>query len=465
MKYSHLFTALSLVAAPVVISSCHEDEPELPDTPNIEIDGPVVDNKTPLSPEDQKEYLEAVALAFMDLTPASDFAELADLVNYCTDHFNEDEYEWDDVEDWAEDAWDALLVKTGSHEEEDYWDRYIYTDYKALVAASNFTGHFEDRGGYWKRTQADDLQFSFKDDRGAKIVATLTTSGGTKEVNIGDFEDYDGGDYNSTSGKWVEYYNNYKTTIAVPAQIDVTLKKDSKTLVHTVVHIDLSSLSGKNFVNSSNISVTQSTDFSNGYKVQLTRGEYSGGKSAACTFVLSNNSGSLFSAAIGADIKGLPQFNSGTWMDDEYDDDDLDLIDGSVTQLAIDVLGKVQVKGSLSDVRKFIDYLDAAEDCSSTDRNGIQTALNKANRLLDLGIYYNGNNVRQAYVSLETVVDEEWNGTKYYDYMPVLNFEDGSSYDSFEAFFNDKDFAGAIRAFKRLANHYADLIDEADRPY
>lgn len=460
MKFPFILTALPLMAASVAFVACGDDEGDTPQKPDIVIDGPVVNDKTPLNPEDQKEYLEAVAEAFMSLTPASDFYELSDLVNYCAETF--EDYDWDDVEEWAEDAWDALLVKTGTHKEDDSWTTYVYTDYKALVAASNFTGHFEDKGGYWKRTNANDLQFSFKDNRGAQIVATLTTSGSSKEVNIGEFED---DDYDYSSGHYTYYYNNYKTTVVVPEKIDVTVKKGSTTLVHTVVNIDLSSLSGKDFVNSSSLSVTQTTEFSNGYKLQLSQGKYSGGKSAACTFALSNKSGTLFTAAIGADIKSLPHFNSSTWTEDDYDDDDLDLINGSITQVAVDILGKVQVKGSLSDVKTFVEYMEDLDDCSSTDRNGMQSILNKANRLLDLGIYYDGKSLRQASVTIETVLDEEWNGRKYYDYMPVLNFEDGSSYDSFEAFFNDDDFASAIRAFKRLANQYADLIDEVDRPY
>lgn len=449
----HLLAAL--IAAAPIVAACNGDD--IPDAPDIDISGPTIDNKTPLSPEDQKEYLEAVAEAFMDLTPASDFQEYADLINYCDEEF--EDYEWDEVEDWAQDAWDALIVKTGQTVEEGSWYDYIYQNYDALVAASNFTGHFEDRGGYWKYTQANDLQFSFKDDRGNNIVAILTTKGGSKKVNISEIE----GD-----SDWEDdavYYKRFNTTVVVPEQIDVVVKKGSTTLVHTTVSIDISALSANNFVNTSNLSISQTTELNNGYRVQLSQVKYTGGKTAGCTFALSNKSGNLLTAAVGADIKNLPNFNSGNFDPDDYDEDDLDYIDGSVTQVSVDVLGKVQVKGSLADVRKFIDYIDAADDCSSTDKEGITSNLNKANRLLNLGLYYNGKSIRQASVTVEAVVDEEWNGRTYYDIMPVLNFEDGSSYDSFEAFFNDRDFSSAIRTFKRLANHYADLIDEAERPY
>lgn len=466
MKHSYILTALPIAAAAIAFTACggkEDDILDIPETPGVEIDGPTIEDSKPLSPEGQKEYLEGVAEAFMKLTPASDFAEYSDLANYCSEHFDEDRYDWDDVDDWGNDVWNSLLVKTGTSQDEDYNNTYIYTNYNALIAASNFTGHFEDRGDHWQRTDASDLQFSFKDDSGAQVVATLSTSGSTKKVNIGEFEVYDSGVYDYSH--YTDYYNNYKTTVVVPEKIDFTIKKGSTTLVHTVVNIDLSSLSGDNFVNASNLSLTQATELSNGYKVQLTQVKYSAGQSAAVTFAFSNKQGKLFSAAIGADLKGLPQFNSGTWSDDDYDDDDLDLMDGSIPQIAIDILGKVQIKGSISDIHKFIDYMDEADECSSSDRSGIQAALNKANRLLDLGIYYDGKSIRQANVTLEAVLDEEWNGRKYYEIMPVLNFEDGTSYDTFEAFFNDSDFGSAIRAFKRLANNYSDLIDEADRPF
>lgn len=480
----HLFlTGLPLMAATLAFTACGGDDiTDIPEVPDVQIEGPSIDNKTPLTPEEQKEYLEAVAEAFMDLTPADDFRDLADLANYCYEEF--EDYDWDDVEDWAEDAWNALLVKKNvetveNHDEyhDSYYNEYydytdVYQNYDALIAVSNFTGHFEDRGGYWKVTKADDLQFSFKDERGKQVVATLTAKGG-KEVNIGHYDDWtdsDGYDYyhddNGYHYQGTSYYDRFNTTIKVPNQIDVTLTQDGTTLVHTVVNIDLSSLSSNSFVNSSSVSITQQTDFNNGYKVQLSQAKYSSGKSAACTFALSNKSGNLFTAAIGADIKNLPQFNSSTFDEDDYDDDDLDDVDGSINQIAIDVLGKVQIKGSLSDVSKFANYINEVDDYDCNDRANIMNAISNANKLLNLGIYYDGKNVRQAYVTLESIPDEYWDGEVcYHDIMPVLNFEDGSSYDTFEAFFNDRDFSSAIRTFKRLANRYADLIDEVERPF
>ena len=61
---------------------------------------------------------------------------------------------------------------------------------------------------------------------------------------------------------------------------------------------------------------------------------------------------------------------------------------------------------------------------------------------------------------LEPFIDEEWGGYTYWRVEPVICFFDGSSYSTFEAFFNNKDFKTTIDQFKKLANRYASLIDE-----
>ena len=68
--------------------------------------------------------------------------------------------------------------------------------------------------------------------------------------------------------------------------------------------------------------------------------------------------------------------------------------------------------------------------------------------------------VKQATVKLEPFISESWGGTTYWEAEPVLNFYDGSSYSTFEAFFNDKDFKSVIDTFEELADKYAALVNE-----
>ena len=60
----------------------------------------------------------------------------------------------------------------------------------------------------------------------------------------------------------------------------------------------------------------------------------------------------------------------------------------------------------------------------------------------------------------EPFIDEMWNGTTYWTAEPVIVFFDGSSYSTFSAFFNESDLKTVINSFKKLANRYAELVDE-----
>ena len=146
---------------------------------------------------------------------------------------------------------------------------------------------------------------------------------------------------------------------------------------------------------------------------------------------------------------------------DDFDEDNYDFDNATAKNLFVklDILGKVQLQGTLTDVRKFVDYIDDAED---NDRNETtyKSYINQANALADVNLFYDGSNVKQATIMLEPFVEDTWNGRTYWDVEPVIYFYDGSSYSTFEAFFNDKDFKKTIDTFKSLANKYAALVDE-----
>lgn len=470
MKVKQLFFSLTLCLSTLMFTACPAPEPdsEANGGGKGEASGGG-DGFDGASIEDHKEYLESVALSFMNLTPASDFDVYSDLANYCAGEL--EDYDWDKVEDWADDAWNALLVKRGSHDEREsgaYYE-YIrhYINYDALIAASNFTGHFEGRKHAWDYTKANDLQFAFNDSRGKRCVAQLTTGGSAKEVHLGEIEDY--GDYSY----YYDYVNNkshtegteyiYNTTIKVPENINLVITQDGQTLVKVSLRIDLSSLSGREFTTASSLTLSNTIEFSNGYKISFNQVKYSAGKAAEMSFSMANSRGTLLTASFGGDISNLPNTKLSELVND-FDDDDFDNTVGNLTLVRLDILGKVQIEGGISDVRSFIDYIDEA-DSNSRSQSEMQKYLNKANRLMNAYLYYDNNGKRQAEVSLDAVPEESWYGQQYYEIQPMIGFSDGSRYSSFEAFFNDEDFAASISAFKRLVNKYCDLIDEVDRVF
>ncbi len=444
-----------------------------PETP-IETVDPTPGNA--MSQADQKEYLEKVALEFMDLTPANDFKELVDLGEYIGETY--EDYDWNNVEDWAEDAFEAtreaLGTKTTESDTSSWyspWDETtytyiyndIYTNYKALLMASNFTGHFTANNGRWIQEKASDLQFICTDKQGQQCVAKLETSGEVKKVYVGDVYDHQGSDYDDRGSISVsnEYYDRIKCTIGIPEKIVATLTQGGKQVVKTTVNIDLGSISNDEFdISKSSLSISATMEVNNGYKIDVAKVAYTGNTNASASFAISKDGKTLVTMGAAADVNDLPSINVSTFGSDDFDEDDYnwDNTDGKKAFVKLDILGKVQMQGTLSDVRKFVDYIDAADDNDRDERN-YKSYINQANALMDVNLFYDGKNVKQASTKLEPFADEDWNGRTEWDAEPVIYFFDGTSYSTFEAFFNERDFKKTIDAFEKLIDNYADLAD------
>ena len=437
---------------------------------------PIV-NPDPITPQEpskdeamnsaeQKEYLDVIAKEFMGMTSASDFQEIANLYNYISDTYT-DEYDWDTVGDWASDIFEKLKQPLGTTDKEQdrgSWGEYneIYTNYKAVLMASNFTGHFTANNNKWTLSPADDLQFIFKDQNGKECVLKLETSGNVKKVyvcNVDDWVDYD---YSYDNDYYIsnDYYDRTQLTIGVPENVVVTLTQGGTQVVKTTVKVNLGSISNERFDLSKNeLTATTLVELNNGYKINVSQVAYSGNSKASANFEMSKNGKSLAVVAFSSDLSGMPSCNVDAFISDDIDDIDFDNANMKNAFVKLDIIGKLQIQGKVSDIRKFADYLAQANDNDDDEKN-FKSYITQANSLLDLNLFYDGNAVKQADVKIEPFVDGTWNGKTYWYSEPVLYFYDGSSYSTFEAFFNDKDFKGVIDTFKGLADKYAALINE-----
>lgn len=446
-----------------------------------------------MTPLEQKEYLEKVALEFMNMVPSSDFSEIADLGNYINDTYGED-YDWDGVGDWAENTFDALCgTALGTTTENDGYSydsnrydyntgtfvpctyntyfEYIYTDYKAVLMASNFTGHFTARDGSWVREDANDLQFIFKDKQVRQCVLKLETGGNVKKVHLLDVEDWNGWDYNHTEEPngngyisntyYKEYCDRYQLTIGVPENITITLTQGSNQVVKTTLKFDLNNISGEEFdLSKHNLTMSAEVILNNGYRLDVSKVAYTANTSASVAFAMSKNGKALITMGVSSEVTGLPSVNVSAFTAEDDDEwGDFDDANGKNAYVKFDIIGKVQMQGKLTDGRKFADYMEKAED-NDTKETAYKSWINQANGLFDVNMYYNNTSTKQAYVELEPFAEEYWNGERYWDVEPVMKFYDGTSYSTFEAFFNDTDFKKTIDTFKKLANKFADLVDE-----
>ena len=439
------------------------------------VDSPIV-NPDPIVPEEpskneamtpleQKEYLDVIARGFMDKTPASDFNEISKLCNHISNTYT-DNYDWDEVGDWGSEIFESLKESLGTtdKEQEKYsWGEYnyIYTNYKALVMASNFKGQFKAIGNKWELSKADDLQFIFSDQHGKECVLKLVTSGNVKKVFIGNIDEWV--DYNSDykNDYYIsnDYYDRTQLTVGVPENIVVTLTQGGSQVVKVTVKLNIGDLSNDKFDLSKN-QLTASTlvELNNGYKFNVSQVAYNGNNKTSVSFDMSKNGESLASVAFSSDISGIPSCNIDAMVSGNIDEEDFNNSNMKNVYVKLDIMGKLQIQGTLSDVRKFTDYINEADD-NDDDEKTFKSYVNQANSLANFNLFYDGKSTKQATVTLEAFEEESWNGMKYWYMEPMLNFYDGSSYSTFDAFFNDKDFKSVIDAFEKLADNYASLIN------
>lgn len=439
------------------------------------VDSPIV-NPDPIKPEEpskneamtpleQKEYLDLIARGFMDKTPASDFNEISKLYNHISNTYT-DNYNWDEVGDWGREIFESLkesLGTTDKEQEKDSWGEYnyIYTNYKALVMASNFKGQFKAIGNKWELSKADDLQFIFSDQYGKECVLKLVTSGNVKKVFIGNIDEWVDYNYDYSNDYYIsnDYYDRTQLTVGVPENIVVTLTQGGSQVVKVTVKLNIGDLSNDKFDLSKN-QLTASTlvELNNGYKFNVSQVAYNGNNKTSVSFDMSKNGESLASVAFSSDISGIPSCNIDAMVSGNIDEEDFNNSNMKNVYVKLDIMGKLQIQGTLSDVRKFTDYINEADD-NDDDEKTFKSYVNQANSLANFNLFYDGKSTKQATVTLEAFEEESWNGMKYWYMEPMLNFYDGSSYSTFDAFFNDKDFKSVIDAFEKLADNYASLIN------
>lgn len=450
-----------------VLVSCGGDDDSV-DSPIVNPD-PIVPEEPSkneaMTPLEQKEYLDVIARGFMDKTPASDFNEISKLCNHISNTYT-DNYDWDEVGDWGSEIFESLkesLGTTDKEQEKDSWGEYnyIYTNYKALVMASNFKGQFKAIGNKWELSKADDLQFIFSDQHGKECVLKLVTSGNVKKVFIGNIDEWVDYNYDYSNDYYIsnDYYDRTQLTVGVPENIVVTLTQGGSQVVKVTVKLNIGDLSNDKFDLSKN-QLTASTlvELNNGYKFNVSQVAYNGNNKTSVSFDMSKNGESLASVAFSSDISGIPSCNIDAMVSGNIDEEDFNNSNMKNVYVKLDIMGKLQIQGTLSDVRKFTDYINEADD-NDDDEKTFKSYVNQANSLANFNLFYDGKSTKQATVTLEAFEEESWNGMKYWYMEPMLNFYDGSSYSTFDAFFNDKDFKSVIDAFEKLADNYASLIN------
>lgn len=449
MRKFYLFFALLFIISSTTLTSCGDKEENLienpgtdPDDDNKDEDNKDEDNKDEgqdkqMSSYEQKIFLEETGIEFVNSIKSTDFEELVNLANYASDEYSE--YDTEELEEWADECFESMLKYLGKEEESDDYSIYRYTNYSCLYVLSNFKGHFEAKNGQWVYSKANDLQFAFKDQYGKKCTMNLTVAGKTKKVYIGREEDWFDYEYDDETGKYIEYIDVYQNYLEIPEVIELTLTVNDSKMANVKLTTSLD-IDGEEFnIERDNYSASLSFSVAD-YSINVDKFSYNAQKDASVAISLKK--GSKLLAKASAYVEGY------------YRNEEIGAAKNA--EIVFDILEKVKVKGECMDILRLADKVEKAEEYCDNEKT-FKSYLSDINEMLDLNVYYNNSNTVQASVRIDASCEDEW-GEEYWYFEPVICFGDGTSYNTFDVFFDENDFEDLIRSFENLIEDFEWLL-------
>ncbi len=452
-KLIYLLAIIFAVSFTTTITSCGGDDDTTENSGNnggnsgSEDNGEDNGEDSVMTTEQQKKKIENTTISLLEEFDASNFEGIVDLVSYISEVYSD--YNYDAVEEWGMTCLESMIDFVDSWEEKNegygWVDNYSYREYNMLFKISSFKGDFVAKSGRWKRTDADYLSFTVKDENGTDCVLKLTTGGKEKKVYVGEEEEWewlgsdsDGDMYEYNYG--IDIYNNY---ILVPSVINITLDRAGSRLAEVIVNTDLSSMRGEEFdLSRDQYNVSTTFNF-NGYSIVNDKIKYlPDGKGTEVSYSIKHGKSNLLTFNISSELD----------VDNEY------FYGADNSNIVLNIMDAVQIKGYCSDANLLLKYYDEADNAE--DESEFKEYVKKMNNLIDFSLYYDNRNTKYASVELESFLYKDYWGEEWYC-TPVIRFiGDGTSY-SFEEFFNEKDFRNVIRTLERLIEDYEYLLDDA----
>ena len=360
-----------------------------------------------------KEDFQNIAIELRNEIQASDFENVMELAEFLGDEYSE--YNFVDGQQWLDECYESLrqTINNGSN----------YEFYEATYRLSAFKGKWvaNERTRSWERTDADNLSLHAKDQNGNPCEIALTTTGKTKKVL---------------------YYQEYdeRAYIEVPETIYLVLKQNGSTLAQVLIKTDLSSMIGEEFNLAEDKYQVEASVYFNGYTLYLENLCYENKQESEIAFSFKHGNKTL----IAVNLTATPEIDADEEYEDEY------TVNSKSNAIIINILNKMQLKGTCSNISRLVEVFDEEID---------ESTASKVNRFLKLYLYFYGSEDHAASIIFECERDnyDGYYGGYSYDLIPVIEFRDYSKH-SLEDFFNEEDFEKTVNAFESLFKQFEDLI-------
>lgn len=452
----------AVIACDPIENQDDKNEPNEPNDPNE----PPVETVDPLQPSEQKEKLAIVGQKLMDKMPASDWESYSALVDdFANSVYASEDYDWGTLEEWFGEEYSEAFY---AEENEVIDGEKHITEWTIDIAIlmSNHTGLFT--------CTEDGIEFS-EYDGGTKAILYL--NGNTYEAEIvssGEITEakyaYSSGEYNQVvypgecdpeTGEILEdpYYgaevDKVSITVGVPERIDISITENGSPLA-TVSLMFTPSFSSEDVDITTDSFSVQTTVSINGFEVVSEKVAYDGAKGkASLQAEISKNGENLISTSASADAELAIE-------EDDYFYDYVVVTKAKNIDLSLNILDEIQVKGTCSNAVEAYESLDLMWDAlyryDTADMTEAKRHLDNINAKINLNVYYDGTDVKQATVAfdLESYKDD-YSGYENYNLIPIIIFEDGSRY-KIEEFFTESAFGELIDSFQEFCSSFEELV-------
>lgn len=426
---------------------------------------------------DQKSFIEEVAIDLAGKVPSKDFEDIKnfamDLSEITTDQ------SWAMIGDSMKASYMKCVSLLDEKKEVDtayyhYWAYDEYDDivwyvdtsfidvsyyyYEIVLTLSNFTGHYTQTDNSWSYTEANDLQFSFKDGKGNDCVLKVAKEGKEAKLRIGpdEYDDFE-------PEYWMRNVSVYRSDacICVPEKVTLSLSRGGQNVTELTVKYDINNLTKDGYFDLGKSNTTGGIEFAlnNGYKLSVETKATANDK-LSLNYSLTKDGGELVSYTISGDPSGVPSIVLNAGLSEREFSSAVQ--DGNANiknaYMCASIDGKLKMIGKVEDLRAFLEINDSINN-NECNEEKYKAFVEEANKHLDLGFYYGNGKTKQASIEAEAYLKDkdEWRKEEYWGTRMVLVFTDGTR-TSFDDFFNEKVFTKAIKAFEALEEDYETFI-------
>ena len=456
-------------------------------------DNPILSDKptTSLQPSEQKVKLESVAQNFMSECSPEDFEKISNIADAFVEKFGVEGYDLSQFYNWInsqyETAWKGDYEATTSGGTVN-----VNESYDLLFLIANHTGHFhfEENG-----VTVDSLYNGLKATctiNANNYEAVIEQSGKVTNAiyTLTDNDYHTGNGYYNEEGEWIEVSSStqvankwrMKLTVGVPERLDITINENGSPLAQITAEFT-PGFTASGIVPTKDSFSTEVTIRIEDYEYVIENLKYDGASGTASTSQTLKKNGKTL---ISYNVSGNVRIEVATWKD-EWDGNSYEYqyVKASLAKditAALDILGEVQVIGFCSNAMEASDEMEAFWDALYSDgdvvnENAAQRHLGNFNAKFDFGVFYDKGNNRQADLEFEyrhnpgEEADWDINGdglvngndryNGYYEFFPVIVFNDGSRY-SVEEYFTEDAFGNLVEDFYEFCESFGEVFGVED---